>query len=140
MKRRNTFPFHFPQKSFNEEGHVDFIFFYVLYLFVFTLTSILIAYSYFSINYQYNKDVRLPSIQGRLIPDGYINLSLELQKGRVVVSTDDRKVFAWSSSDWKTQDIKKLISYLIKRIEELSYESILSLKLYEQKFFPLASY
>ena len=58
--------------------------------------------------------------------EGAIWLSVSLQKGRVMVSTDNRHVFSWNEQDRNLQIIKPLVSHLRDRIVQITLSASLA--------------
>ena len=138
MKKKKTL-FNFYKKRIDTISSNQIVFYYIICLLSFLIASILISYTYFSINYKYNKNVRLPFVNGSTLPQGFINLSIELDKEEIIISSDDRKVFRWSAPNWNNKDITPLIDYLKRRIDQITFEAILSMRFSEQKALTVLS-
>jgi hypothetical protein len=131
LSRKSKFLFY--KKKIDKSKFSVVLYYYGICLVVFMLTTILISYTYFSVNYKYNKNVRLPYLHGQDLPEGFINISVELDKEKIVISTDDKKVFRWSVLNWHEKDILKFKNYLVKRIDQITFEAILAMKFSEQR-------
>ena len=65
--------------------------------------------------------------------------SPEIQNKEIIVSTDDQKYFKWSVLNFKDKDLDNFINYLKDRLDQITFEAVLSMRFSEQKGFAVLS-